>query len=70
MSKVTEKQWWMISAVAVTFMGLAEFLRHQHGWPVALSTALVVIEIIAMIVGIVAIFSWARLRERQKRRSK
>jgi hypothetical protein len=67
---MNERRWWIVTVVAVTIMGLADFLRRQNGQSSALSTVLVVLEIVAIIVALVAIFSWVRLREKHKQSRK
>jgi Zn-dependent protease with chaperone function len=53
----------VIAGVALTIMGAADFVCHQSGG--ATATALLVIEVVAIIVGVGAIFSWARIREKR-----
>jgi hypothetical protein len=54
------------AGVALSVMGAAQFLRHQGGLSTALKTVLLVIEIVAIVVGLLAIFTWVRLRERER----
>jgi hypothetical protein len=55
------------AGVALTVMGAMDLLRHRIGGVV--STVMLVIEVIAIIGGIAALFLWARVREKQKRKS-
>lgn len=61
---MTETRMGVIAGVALTIMGATDFVRHQSGG--ATATALLVVEVVAIIVGVGAIFSWARLREKRK----
>jgi hypothetical protein len=62
---MTETRMGIIAGVALTIMGAMDFLRHRSGGTMA--TALLVVEVVAIIVGLCALFSWARLREKRNR---
>jgi hypothetical protein len=61
---MTETRVAVVAGIALTVMGVADSVRHQSGG--AAATTLLVVEIVAIIVGISAIFFWARLREKRK----
>ena len=61
---MTETRMGIIAGIALTIVGAMDFLRHRSGGTVA--TALLVIEVAAIMVGLGSLFSWARLREKRK----
>jgi hypothetical protein len=61
---MTERQVGIVVGVAITVMGTGDFLRHQSSGSFA--TVLLVIEIVAMIVGVGSLLFWAHLREKGK----
>ena len=61
---MTETRMGVIAGVALTIMGVTDFVRRQSGG--ATATVLLVVEVVAIIVALCAIFSWARLREKRK----
>jgi hypothetical protein len=66
---MTEKRWWIVAATAATIMGLCDLFRHELGWSGGLYVALVVIEVIAIAVALLAAFLWARSVDRRRRRN-
>ncbi len=64
---MTETRMGVVAGVALTIMGAMDFLRRQSGLSATLSSALLVVEILAIIVGVVALLSWARLRDKRKK---
>ena len=59
---MTEKRLGILVGIALTIMGAMDYLRHQAvGGPAA--TVLLVIEIATIVLGIGAVFMWARVRE-------
>lgn len=66
MNTLTETRLGVTFGLALTVMGAMDYFRHQTGGAVA--TVLLIIEIVALVVGVGALFAWARQREKQKRR--
>jgi hypothetical protein len=64
---MTETGLGVVAGIALTVMGAMDFLRHQDGLSSTLSTTLLVVEIIAILAGVGALLSWARLRDRRKK---
>jgi hypothetical protein len=54
----------IIAGIALSVMGVMDFLRHRSGGTTA--AALLVIEAVAIVVALGALFSWAWLREKRQ----
>ena len=65
---MTEARMGAIAGIALTIMGAMDFLRRRSTG--ATATALLVVEIVAIIVGVGALLSWARLWEKQRQQQK
>jgi hypothetical protein len=55
----------LVVVIALTIMGAADLLRDQAGASTAAGTGLLVVEVVAIIVGLIAVFAWARVRGRR-----
>lgn len=66
---MTETRLGVITGVALTIVGAIDFARHQNVGTVG-GKVMLVVEIAAIIAGIVSLFWWARLREAKKRASR
>lgn len=63
---MTETRLTIIVASALTLVGVTDLLRRQ-GLSTGFATALLVLEIAAIVVGVAALLSWGRLRDKRKR---
>lgn len=61
-----ERRVWLVALVASIVLGAADILHRHVARSSALSAICMVFVIVAAIVGVVAIFTWARLRERRR----
>jgi hypothetical protein len=61
---MSEARLGVIVGMALTVMGAGDILRHKTSGTVG--AVLLAIELVAIVVGIVALFLWARLREKRK----
>jgi ABC-type anion transport system duplicated permease subunit len=63
---MTEARAAIIAGCALTVMGGLDFLRNRTS-DGTIAIAMLGVEIVAIVVGLIALLAWARLREKQKK---
>jgi FtsH-binding integral membrane protein len=61
-----ERRIWVVAFTAAVILGASDILRQHVARSSVLSTIFMVLVIGAVIVEVVAIFAWARIRERRR----
>lgn len=61
---MTERNLYLIATAAAAVTGLADFIRESGGLSTLMSAVLLVVALAGVIVTVVAVMAWARIRQR------
>jgi cytochrome c oxidase subunit IV len=61
---MTERNLYFIATVAAAVTGLADFIRESGGLSTLMSAVLIVVVVAGVVVTVVAVMAWARIRQR------